>query len=306
MDLIITILPVATKDLPISPRFTPYNFLSRCKFSTLTTRQPMVEFYLLTFPRFPLRKKEHKSYFGKNRTYDFHLSLRNLVSGYEYGRVFPAGVGPGSPSRDAANWLLSRFGLRQYGWLGMVFSGVRLFRAPIWWPSGGWRHARGREHCRREPGSSLSGGYAPDSAKAEGSSIVDEPGEGWTPVRENRKQREPGGFWGKSWSLTAVVFLPTRATWSGERARFVGFFKDAQGFGRLDAGSCAGFTSSRPPPPWTSVFQFSLFLYDVGPWETWNCWSKLVGTYLSDLLLRTLVVGRRQQSESIEAALDMV
>ena len=60
MDLIITILPVVTKDLPISPRFTPYNFLSRCKFSTLTTRQPMVEFYSLTFPRFPLRKKEHK------------------------------------------------------------------------------------------------------------------------------------------------------------------------------------------------------------------------------------------------------
>ena len=44
-----------------------------------------------------------------------------------------------------------------------------------------------------------------------------------------------------------------------------GFFKDAQGFGRLDAGSRAGFTSSRPPPPWTSVFQFSLFLYDVWP-----------------------------------------
>ena len=40
------------------------------------------------------------------------------------------------------------------------------------------RHARGREHCRGEPGGSLSGGYAPDSAKAEGSSIVDEPGEG--------------------------------------------------------------------------------------------------------------------------------
>ena len=93
------------------------------------------------------------------------------------------GVGPGSPSRDAANWLLLRFGLsvetrRQYGWLRMAFSGVHLFRAPIWWPSGGWRHARGREHCRGEPGSSLSGEYAPDSAKAEGSSIVDEPGEG--------------------------------------------------------------------------------------------------------------------------------
>ena len=47
MDLIITILPVVIKDLPISPRFTPYNFLSRCKFSTLTTRQLMVEFNVL-------------------------------------------------------------------------------------------------------------------------------------------------------------------------------------------------------------------------------------------------------------------
>ena len=69
MDLIITILPVVTKDLPISPRFTPYNFLSRCKFSTLTTRQLMVELYLLTFPRI-----KHKSYFGKNRTHDFRTS----------------------------------------------------------------------------------------------------------------------------------------------------------------------------------------------------------------------------------------
>ena len=48
MDLIITILPVVTKDLPISPRFTLYDFLSRCKFSTLTTRQPMVEYELET------------------------------------------------------------------------------------------------------------------------------------------------------------------------------------------------------------------------------------------------------------------
>ena len=124
MDLIITILPVVTKDLPISPRFTPYNFLSRCKFSTLTTRQPMVEFYLLTFPRFPLRKKEHKSYFGKNRTHDFRTSrcavylldhsgdyshitlvLASPDQGHDrpcrrdVGRVFLAGVRPDSPSR---------------------------------------------------------------------------------------------------------------------------------------------------------------------------------------------------------------
>ena len=111
------------------------------------------------------------------------LSLRNLVSGYECGRVFPAGVGPGSPSKDAANWLPSRFGLwvetrRRYGWLRMVFPGVRPFRAPIRCPSGGWRQARGREHCRGEPGDALSGGYAPNPVKAKGSSIVDEPGEG--------------------------------------------------------------------------------------------------------------------------------
>ena len=74
MDIIITILPVVTKDLPISPRFTPYDFLSRCKFSNLTFRQPKVKFYLLTFPRFPLRKKEQKSCFEKNRTHDFRTS----------------------------------------------------------------------------------------------------------------------------------------------------------------------------------------------------------------------------------------
>ena len=49
MGLNVAILPVITKDLPSSPRFTPYEFLSRCNFSTLTTRQPKVKVYLLTF-----------------------------------------------------------------------------------------------------------------------------------------------------------------------------------------------------------------------------------------------------------------
>ena len=74
-------------------------------------------------------------------------------------------------SRPVETW-------RRYGWLRMVFPGARLFRAPLWCPSGGWRHARGREHCRGESGNVLSGGYAPDSAKAKGSSFVDESGEG--------------------------------------------------------------------------------------------------------------------------------
>ena len=61
-----------------------------------------------------------------------------------------------------------------WGWCSQVRASSELqFGAlrEVWW------HARGREHCRGESGSSLSGGYAPDSARAEESSIVDEPGE---------------------------------------------------------------------------------------------------------------------------------
>ena len=54
-NVAILIMPVVTKDLPIPPRFSPYEFLSRCKVSTLTTRQPMVEFYLLASSRFLFR-----------------------------------------------------------------------------------------------------------------------------------------------------------------------------------------------------------------------------------------------------------
>ena len=66
--------PWSQRIFPSLPGSRLTMFLSRCKFTTLTTRQRMVEFYLLTFPRFPLRKKEHKSYLGKNRTHDFRTS----------------------------------------------------------------------------------------------------------------------------------------------------------------------------------------------------------------------------------------
>ena len=73
-----------------------------------------------------------------------HTQIPNtcLCRLYECGRVFPAGVGPGSPSRDSVNWLSMRFSRsvetrRQYGWLRIVFPGARLFRVPIWYPSGG-------------------------------------------------------------------------------------------------------------------------------------------------------------------------
>ena len=61
-------------------------------------------------------------------------------------------------------------------------------------PIGRRRHARGRDYCRGEPaGSALLGGYAQESVRAESSSIVDEPRQCSTPVRENQR-REPGGF----------------------------------------------------------------------------------------------------------------
>ena len=66
-------LPSCLSSLRIFPSLPDY--LSRYKFNNLTTRQPMVEFYLLAFPRFPLlQKKEHASYCVKNRTHNFRTS----------------------------------------------------------------------------------------------------------------------------------------------------------------------------------------------------------------------------------------
>ena len=92
-NVAILLMPVVTKDLPISPRFPPYEFSWRCKFSTLTTRQPMVKFYLLMFARFPLRKPENTcSVFHKNRAHDFRTVVEGvrgflLLSSYDVQRV---------------------------------------------------------------------------------------------------------------------------------------------------------------------------------------------------------------------------
>ena len=56
--------------------------------------------------------------------------------------------------------------------------------------------------------------------------------------------------------------------YEGHKERRTGEIRGAfsgihMGFGWLDAGSRAGSTSSRPPPPWTSVFQFSFYLYNM-------------------------------------------
>ena len=45
------------------------------------------------------------------------------------------------------------------------------------------------EHCRGEPYRALPGGHAQGSARLESSSIVDEPGECITAVRESKEAR---------------------------------------------------------------------------------------------------------------------
>ena len=103
------------------------------------------------------------------------------------------------------------------------------------------------------------------------------------PRREAKYKEQTGRFFREK-----LIFDHER---SAERAKFVGLFQGYVG-GRLDAGSRAGFTSSRPPSLWTSEFQFSLFFCMCGLEKL-----GLVERDLSALLLRTLAVGRRQQSE---------
>ena len=74
MGLNVAILPVVTKDLPISLRFAPYEFLSRCKFSTLL--QLVNQWLNFTYSRFrAFRYGRKNTNFGdKIRTHDFRTS----------------------------------------------------------------------------------------------------------------------------------------------------------------------------------------------------------------------------------------
>ena len=88
-------MPMVTKGLPISPWFTPWDLLSRCKFSTLTIRQLMVEFYLrfkeiLSASKRPDRKRKtaffdldfsirKKSYLMRSNFGDFRAAFFDLA-----------------------------------------------------------------------------------------------------------------------------------------------------------------------------------------------------------------------------------
>ena len=78
MDLTNTILlmlmPVVTKDLPISPRFTPYNFYRDANQAILQLVNQWFEFYLLTLLRYPRYGRKNTNSAGKNRTHNFRTS----------------------------------------------------------------------------------------------------------------------------------------------------------------------------------------------------------------------------------------
>ena len=199
-----------------------------------------------------------------------NIAPRNLVSGCEYGRIFPAGVGPGSTSRDAANWLPSRFSLsvetrRQYGWFRMVFSGARLLRAPTWCPSGGVA-ARERQRALSRRAWKRSIGWVRTRFDKGGGQLDRRQARGVLNPCARESKARTGRFLRENLMSDHGLLSSYKGRQGAANGQDSwGFSRDAHGFRRLDIGSRAGFTSSRPPPPWTSAFQFSLFLYDVWP-----------------------------------------
>ena len=93
---------------------------------------------------------------------------------------------------------------------------------------------------------------------------------------------------------------------SGERARFVGRFK---GFTELWTAGCllarTGFTIQGLHHHGPRYFRFAYFCKMYGLEKLGLVDQNWLERNLSALLLKTLFVGRRQQSESIEVALDM-
>ena len=127
-------------------------------------------------------------------------------------------------------------------------------RAPIWCPSE-WRHARGREHCRGEPGSTLlSGGYAPDSRRRRAARSLTSQGRA-EPLcaRITGLNREVSLI-----SDQSFFFLRPQ----GAAARWL--FQECTG---LDGWMLARApVHQRPPPPWTRYFDFPISVH-VWPWD---------------------------------------
>ena len=91
---------VVSRDLPISPRFMPTSFYRDAGSALPIPRQPMVELFVLTSSRFPLRKSELKITPAETRTHKFRLSGRKL---YPLGHRATLKVAEGR-NRQVINW----------------------------------------------------------------------------------------------------------------------------------------------------------------------------------------------------------
>ena len=164
------------------------------------------------------------------------------------------------------------------GSLWLVEHGIhpaRLFRAPIWCPSGGG----GTGEADGTVAESLVGRSSTRKRTVARSigRVSTRFGEGGGKLDCRRARGVLNHFARESKARTGE-FLRRKlisdhgliSSYDGQQGTANGqyswaFFRDAQGFRQLDAGSYAGFTSSRPARPSTLVLQFSLFLRDMWP-----------------------------------------
>ena len=103
---------------------------SRIKLVANSTMKPST---VIWCTRHGCSREEHKLLLLYQHSCTRSLSLINLVSGYDCRRGLSGGCRAGL---TLERWLSSRLGLlvetrRRYGWLRMVFQGVRLFRVSI-------------------------------------------------------------------------------------------------------------------------------------------------------------------------------
>ena len=145
----------------------------------------------------------------------------------------------------------------------MVFPQACLFRAPIWCPSG--------SGATRETGSTVVDermvalyGVITHQFSEGGRQLDRRRGTGVLNSCARESKARTGRFLREKWTPDQGFFSSYKDQQEVANGQDSwGFSRNVHGFGRLNAGSRAGFTSSRLPPSWTSVFQFSLFLYDV-------------------------------------------
>ena len=156
---------------------------------------------------------------------------------------------------------------RWYGWLRMVLPGARLFRAPIWCPSGGG----GTREAGNTVAESLVALYRVGRTRFSGGVGRLDRRRAWgvlNPRAREPKARTERFLRGKLNSDHGLFssYEGRQGAVNGQDS--CGFFRDAQGFGRLHAGSRASFISlaqglhHHGPRYFNSLYRF---LYDVWP-----------------------------------------